>query len=345
MTNRLGDFNSQSANWRQTLRDNSRRTYYVMISFFIIYAALGFLIDVIRLMEMYRIPLETACWVLVKGEAMPYAMGVCLLIAACSLLITLIAHNKLMLMGTQYHQVTIESQDLSEKQLFNIVEEMKIASGLNYMPKIFIIEAHYMNAFASGFSEKSAMVAITRGLLEKLDRDEIQAVMAHELSHIRHQDIKLTLIASVLSNLILIIIDRLFYSMIYGKKDKADGRIVLVVMVLRFALPIITGLLMLYLSRKREFMADAGAVELMRSNQPMARALLKIHNDHQDNIDELSQDYGKTKHEEVRRAAYLYDPVATGVEPTRSFMSLFSTHPDLYARLKAIGFELKKVKH
>ena len=74
---------------------------------------------------------------------------------------------------------------------------MKVAAGLTYLPKVYIIEADYMNAFASGYSEKSAMLAITRGLLTKLDRDELTAVMAHEISHIRHMDIKLTLMASV----------------------------------------------------------------------------------------------------------------------------------------------------
>jgi len=72
-----------------------------------------------------------------------------------------------------------------------------------------------MNAFASGYSERSAMIAVTNGLLEKLDRDELQAVIAHELSHIRHGDIKLTLVASILANIMLIVLDIFFYNLLY----------------------------------------------------------------------------------------------------------------------------------
>src|SRR5262249_9195471 len=124
--------------------------------------------------------------------------------------ITYALHDHIILFGTDYKEITRERKHLAEKQLNHYVEEMKLAAGLNYMPKVFIIEADFMNAFASGYSEKSAMVAITRGLLEKLDRNELQAVMAHELSHIRHQDIKLTMMASVLSNIMLIAVDLLF---------------------------------------------------------------------------------------------------------------------------------------
>lgn len=333
----------RTANWREVIRQNSKRTYMVMGTFVLIYALLGLLLDVIACQASTGVSTGTAFKAVLTFAHPPILMGITVIIAIVSLFITYAAHNKLMLMGTDYKEITINGDHtLEEQQLFNIVEEMKIAAGLNYMPRVYIIEANYMNAFASGFSEKSAMVAITRGLLEKLDRDETQAVMAHELSHIRHQDIKLTLTASVLSNIMLIIVDMLFYSMIYGRRRKVDTRLLIIVLVLRYGLPILTGLLMLYLSRKREFMADAGSVELMRSNEPMARALIKIHEDHQTHVAEQSEEYGKTKHEDVRRAAYLYDPVKTGIEPTRSFTSMFSTHPDLYARLESIGYKVKK---
>src|SRR5665648_514145 len=128
-------------------------------------------------------------------------------VAIIALWVTYTWYDKIMLLGTTYHEVTPETARTNEeKQLYNVVEEMKVAAGLGFMPKVFIIEADYMNAFASGFSERSAMVAITRGLMQKLDRSEMQAVMAHELSHIRHQDIKLTLMASILSNIMLIVV-------------------------------------------------------------------------------------------------------------------------------------------
>src|SRR5258707_11382365 len=119
------------------------------------------------------------------------------------------------MMGNEYREIT-NSTSGPARQLYNVVEEMKIAAGLKFMPKVYIIEANYMNAFASGLGESNALVAITRGLLEKLDRDELQAVMAHELSHIRHNDIRLTMTVAILSNLMLIAIDLVFRNIMYS---------------------------------------------------------------------------------------------------------------------------------
>jgi heat shock protein HtpX len=212
---------------------------------------------------------------------------------------------------------------------------------------MFIIEADYMNAFASGYSEKSAMVAITRGLMQKLNRDEIQAVMAHELSHIRHLDIKLTLTASLLANMTIIVLDILFYSAIFGgrrRDEESRNSLLTIIIILRYILPIVSVLLLLYLSRTRELMADAGSVELMRSNQPLASALLKINDDHAQNRDQYNAIYQQTPHENVRREAYIFDPLQAGIKSVTSVSDLFSTHPSLEARLNALGYKQNKLK-
>jgi heat shock protein HtpX len=201
-----------------------------------------------------------------------------------------------------------------------------------------------MNAFASGYSEKSAMVAITRGLVVKLNRSELQAVMAHELSHIRHLDIKLTLMASVLANLMLMVLDIFFYNAIFSQRDsdnRSRNSLLSVIIILRYLLPVINVLLLLYLSRTREYLADAGAVQLMRDNQPLASALLKISDDHTSNQATYSAQYQQTPHENVRREAYIFDPVQAGIEPARTLADMFSTHPDMKDRLAAIGFTRK----
>ena len=188
-------------------------------------------------------------------QVLPGATLIMFGIASISIMVTISMGNKLMLMGTEYHEVIPDSKEPDEKQLFNIVEEMKIAAGLQFMPRVFIIEADYMNAFASGFTEKSAMVAITRGLLRKLNRSEIQAVMAHELSHIRHMDIKLTLMASVLANLMLIVLDFFFYTALFtrdGERSDARNKLAPIIILLRYLLPVLNILLLLYLSRTRE---------------------------------------------------------------------------------------------
>lgn len=339
----LSDYHTAVGDWRQQLRLNQRKTRWVIIVFVAIYIAVGLIVDTVILQSSYpQVPLEQCFYALITFKIVPLATLLLAGLAVVSLLITYSLYDRIMLLGTDSHQITPETaKDTLEKQLYNVVEEMKVAAGLRFMPKVFIIEADYMNAFASGYSEKSAMVAITRGLMEKLDRAELQAVMAHELSHIRHQDIKLTLMVAVLSNILLIVIDMLFYAIIFGRDNRrSDNRLATIIILLRYILPLITVVLALFLSRTREFMADSGCVELMRDNEPMARALLKISEDHQTHAAEYAEEYGRTAHEQVRRASYLFDP--SDIDPVKSLTSVFSTHPSIGDRLKALGFQRKK---
>ena len=335
----IADYHATAGDWRAQLKLNERKTHQVIAAFFLIYVGVGFLVDLFISSSTYpKVQLSQLFIALITFKLIPYATLAMLAFAAISLWVTYLLYDRIMLLGTEYAEVTPQTaQTLAEQQLYNVVEEMKIAAGLQYMPRVFIIDADYMNAFASGYSEKSAMVAITRGLMEKLDRAELQAVMAHELSHIRHHDIKLTLMVAVLSNILLVVIDLLFYSVLYQRdRNKEDNRLVTVIIVLRFVLPIITVVLALFLSRTREYMADAGCVELMRDNEPMAKALLKISDDHQQHADHYEQEYGNTPHEQLRQASYLFDP--SDIDPVKSLSSSFSTHPTIDQRLAAIGF-------
>jgi len=328
--------------WRATLQTNQRKTIVIIGLFVFIYLALGFLLDLYIHGAFEQNRFQSVFYSLIHFQMIPMATITMGGVAIIALLITYTLHDQIMLLGTQYHEVTARNANsFEEEQLYHVVEEMKIAASLNYMPKVYIIEADYMNAFASGYSEKSAMIAITRGLLKKLDRSELQAVIAHELSHIRHGDIKLTLTASVLSNLMLIVLDIFFYNIIFGRGDSDRGKnnLFLILILLRYLLPLIMVLLILFLSRTREYMADAGSVELMRDNTPLGKALLKISQDHDINYINYQKAYGRTKHEEIRSAAYIYDPTTSGLHPLKSFSSFFSTHPSLADRLKAIGFD------
>lgn len=340
----LQDYQSKAGIWREQLQKNRRKTRVVIATFISIYVLVGFIADLVILQSMYpQLYLEQSVYLLLHGKVMPYATLIMLAIALISILITFSLYDRIMLLGTEYHEVTADNfQSLQEQQLYHVVEEMTLAAGLPYIPKIYIIEADYMNAFASGYSEKSAMVAITRGLMGKLDRSELQAVMAHELNHIRHGDIKLTLTVAVLSNIMLLVIDILFYSVVFKRDDRRNGdnRLLIVIIVLRYVLPVITILLTLFLSRTREYMADAGCVELMRENEPLARALLKINQDHQENANAYVNEYGNTAHEQLRRASYLYDP--SDIDPVKSLTNAFDTHPSVSQRLQAIGFMKNK---
>jgi len=343
MPQSINSFSQSTTDWRAVIRSNHRKTFLVIGLFILIYFTIGFLVDMYIYMERFPQVLPANIFhALITGQIFPLATLILLGVAVISLLITFSFHNQLMLMGTEYREITpATAQSTAEQQLYNVVEEMKIAAGLNYMPRVYLIEADYMNAFASGYSEKSAMVAITRGLMQKLNRSELQAVMAHELSHIRHLDIKLTLMASVLANLMVMVLDMLFYQAIFSKRrsDERGNALLTVIIILRYLLPIINILLLLYLSRTREYMADAGCVQLTRDNHPLASALLKINNDHQENHAIYNAEYQKTPHENVRREAYIFDPVQAGIERTGSLTDMFSTHPSLKDRLAALGFQ------
>jgi heat shock protein HtpX len=343
----LNDYDAKGIDWRRQLRENERKTKLVVVIFLGIFLLVGLLFDTFLGMGRYHMPAETVFQALLAFKIFPIATCIMLVIAGVSLLVTYRLYDKIMLLGTNSHEITPESaQSHEEKQLYNVVEEMKVAAGMKFMPKVYLIEAQYMNAFASGYSEKSAMVAITRGLIQKLNRSELQAVMAHELTHIRHHDIKLTLTVSVLTNILLMAIDWLFYSMLFkgdsgqdSRERSSNNKLFIVVMILRFVLPLITGMLTLFLSRTREYMADSGAVQLMRDNEPLAHALLKISGDHTEHQSQYAEEYGQTAHESVRRASYIFDPAKfNGVN---HFSDIFTTHPSLEKRLDALGFKTK----
>lgn len=334
--------------FRKTLHDNTRKTYYVIFLFLLIYLCVGLLLDgLIATQLLYPFaPADAVLKALITLQINPYATYVMLIIAGISLILTYSAYDKLMLLGTEYKKITPDTMNsFAEKQLYHVIEEMKIAAGLQYMPAVFMIEAPYMNAFASGFSEKSAMIAVTRGLAEKLNRNQLQAVIAHELSHIRHRDIKLTLTTSVLSHIMLMILDFLCWNILFSSgarsNDRGRNHLATIIILARWLIPLINIILMLYISRTREYMADAGAVELMRDNQALAQALLIIQKDHEENAANYQQAYQKTAHEYVRRESYIFDPTQAGVRFMQSINDIFSTHPSLKKRLQAIGYSPK----
>lgn len=345
MSNQFDEYAISAADWRKTLRQNSTRTYIIIVLFLLIYSSIGLLVDMYLYSSAYPYAKLQELFIgLITFQLFPIATLTMLVVATISLIVSFAFYDKIMLLGTEYHEITPETARTPEEtQLYNTVEEMKIAAGLRYMPKVFLIDADYMNAFASGYSEKSAMVAITRGLIQKLNRDELQAVMAHELSHIRHLDIKITLTASLLANIMLIVLDMLFYNVIFSDRNNSRSKNSLApfIIILRYLLPIVSILLLLYLSRTRELMADAGSVQLMRSNQPLASALMKIHADYTDNRDHYNEEY-QQPHENIRREAYIYDPLEAGIHSLTSISDMFSTHPSLETRLAALGINRKE---
>ncbi|MHB1426906.1 MAG: M48 family metallopeptidase [Gemmataceae bacterium] len=178
-----------------------------------------------------------------------------------------------------------------DPELFNVVEEMSIAAGIP-MPRVYLIDDSALNAFATGRDPQHAAVAITTGLRHHLTRDELQGVVAHEMSHIRNYDIRLMLLMAVLVGTVVMLSD-LFWQIARsgsggrrnrdGKDEGGGGWLVLIVFILAVVLamiaPILAQIIQFAVSRQREYLADATAVELTRYPQGLANALRKLQGD------------------------------------------------------------------
>ncbi len=211
--------------------------------------------------------------------------------------------------------------------LDNTIEGLAIAAGIP-KPRAYVIDDAAPNAFATGRNPENAVVAVTTGLLEKLNREELEGVIAHELSHIRNFDIRFMAIVSVLVGLVVILADFFRYSMWFGGGDSEDnnngnlGIILLVVgIVLAIVAPLFAMLIQFAISRKREFLADSSAVALTRYPTGLANALKRLDEDrHQ-------------LHAASNATAHLFI-----VSPFKGFSvsNLFSTHPPIEERIKRL---------
>ena len=314
------NFNGTAFN--EAISLNRNKTMAVMAVYFMIYLSIGLLLDIVLLNPpSFGIGFD----MIMSGEYLPIATIITGIIAVVAIFVVMTFGERIFLSGNDYVVIS-RNDNLSpdESLLLDIVEELSIAAGLQYVPRVALIDADYANAFATGWSEKSALVAITTRLFDMLDRDEISAVMAHELTHIRNGDVRLTLVVGVLANIMLFIVNNIsFLFMSRGEKKGTPAMIAaFVLLAMQFILPFITMFLQMFLSRKREYMADAGAVELTRDPEPMARALMKISGDYdQGHKDEASES-------SMRKAAYIF-----------ASDSLFSTHPTLQNRLQSLGMK------
>jgi len=225
-------------------------------------------------------------------------------------------------------------------QLFNIVEEMKIAAGLPAMPKIYIINDPAPNAFATGRSPKSASVAVTAGLLARLNRDELQGVVAHEISHILNRDILfITLAGIMLGSIVLlsqVFLRGMFYSSMTGSRRRyssgsgnggGQAQIIMLVVAIIVAIlaPIMAYLLYFALSRKREYLADAGGARLTRYPEGLASALEKIASDPSPQLAAANK---------VTAPMYIANPFKK--KKQRKLSDLTSTHPPISERVRIL---------
>ncbi|MFC1860343.1 M48 family metalloprotease [Chloroflexota bacterium] len=220
-------------------------------------------------------------------------------------------------------------------RLYNVVEEMKIASGLEKMPDLYIIDDPALNAFATGRDPNRASVAITSGLLQRLNRDELQGVIAHEISHIKNRDVLLMAMTSVLLGTIVILAwygsrFLIFGGMVGSRRRSSSGgggqaQIIILIVALAFMIlaPIMAQLIYLAVSRKREYLADASSALYTRYPEGLASALEK-----------LGASTGQLKSANKATAPmYIVNPFR---KKGMKFSDLSSTHPPISERIRIL---------
>jgi heat shock protein HtpX len=216
------------------------------------------------------------------------------------------------------------------KRIYNLVENLCISAGMT-MPKVNIIEDDSLNAFASGINQNTYTVSLSRGIINKLDDKELEAVIAHELTHIRNRDVKLLIISIVFVGIFAFISEMLFRTIRFGSlgrgnKKGGGGAAILVALILAAVGYLIASLFRFALSRKREYLADAGSAELTRNPLSLASALRKISGD---------PTIEAVKRKDVAQM-FIENPQTELKNKSFSVGALFSTHPPIEKRIEIL---------
>ena len=284
---------------------NIRRTWGMFTVFFIVVIGIGWALSYI-----YNAP------------------GILLIAVLYSTMTSMVSYwysDKIVLATVHAKPVTREAYF----DLYNIVENLSITAGLP-MPRVYVVEDAAPNAFATGRNEKHAVVAVTTGLLQVLEKSELEGVIAHELSHIGNRDILVNTVAVVLVGFIALVSDIFLRSLWHrsGNRREGGGAIILVGVALAVLSPLIAQLMQLAISRKREFLADASGALLTRYPEGLARALEKISAN--DRVMKVTNN--ATNH------IWMDDPARVeGEAGTRHwFAKLFMSHPPIGDRTQAL---------
>ena len=216
---------------------------------------------------------------------------------------------------------------IENKRVYNLVENICISQGMT-MPKVYVIEDDSLNAFASGISNRSFSVSLSRGIINKLDDDELEGVIAHEITHIKNRDVRLLIVSIIFVGIFAFLAEMAFRSIRFagsGKKSKdskGSGAIILIVIAVTAIAYFISILLRFGISRKREYLADAGAAEITKKPYALANALRKISGD--PFIEAV----------ESRDVAQLFiDNPQVSTRKSGSWDNMFATHPPIEKRI------------
>lgn len=236
--------------------------------------------------------------------------------------------DKIVLSINKAHEANQEQYE----KLNNILDGLMVSSGLQHRPRLYVVDDPQPNAFATGRNPENAVICVTTGLLEKMDYYELEGVIAHELSHIKNYDIRLSAVVSVMVGFIVILADWVSRALFWGFGDrdndsKGNPILMLIGLVCLILAPIFGQLMQLALSRRREYLADASAVELTRNPDGLISALQKLDSD----PNELKTANNSTAH------MYIVSPFKANVKDgKKKKTTLFSTHPSIDDRIEAI---------
>ena len=215
-----------------------------------------------------------------------------------------------------------------DKKLINILDSLMISSGLPARPKLYVMDSMQPNAFATGRNPQNAVICVTTALLEQLEYYELEGVIAHEMAHIKNYDIRLSAVLSVMVGLVVMLSDMFTRVFIFADdKDNKNPILMLVGLVFLILSPIFATLIQLAVSRRREYLADATAVEFTRNPKGLINALLKLDSDKH----RLQVESTATAH------MYIVNPFKKGAKAKRKSTSWFSTHPSIEDRVEALS--------
>lgn len=305
-------------NIHEEIRSNKKKSAFLILGFFIFIGLLGAAAGVVyggySSGNLFSLP------------SILFSVTMALSIAGIYLLIFLKSGEKMILKATGAKPASRTHHSF----LFHTTETLSIAAGMSTPPKCYVIEDTALNAYATGFKPEKSYVVVTTGLLKKLNKQEIEGVLAHEISHIKNQDIKIMLIAAGLVGATVLLADIIFRTFLYstlsggGGGGKKDGKIMIFVFVFWLVLiilsPFIAQAIKLAISRQREYLADASGALLTRYPEGLASALEKIKNDPNPLVDTAN-----------KATAHLF--ISTPFKKKVGISNLFATHPPIDERI------------
>jgi heat shock protein HtpX len=306
---------------QQQIRSNNRKSILLLLGFPLLIFLMVYVILLFTTpSEAQGVGWELAGWKLI--EYAPIIIGVVVI----WFLIAYSGHSAMIKAAT--HSKPLERKN--NKRVYNLVENLCIQEGMQ-MPKINIIQDDALNAFASGLNKKTYTVTLTRGIIETLDDEELKGVIAHELMHIKNKDVRLLVITIIFVGIFSLIVQIAFRSFLYGsigrrRNDKGGGALIIVIILVAAIAYFLSLLFKFALSRKREYMADSGAVEMTKNSQAMASALRKISG---------RSEVESVESEDIKEMFIEHSPKSSkGFFGTLA--GLFSTHPPIEKRIKIL---------